>query len=152
MILLIIFLNNRETLHQNTYSCKEKNKTKHKAVCIDFLSGVCFAREGQFNESTSRVPEGETVNQRQKMFSLFHECHRLWVTGMDFSPGCDLKSQTQSFLFGRSIQRSGSFIIWIVQLGIAGTATSGGGYAMFCKRNYCSFSFGSIQDKHSKRH
>lgn len=96
MILLIILLHNRERHSIKTHALarykNKKNKKKHKAVCIDFLSGVCFAREGQFNESTSRVPEGETVNQRQKMFSLFHVRHRLWVTEMDSSRGCDLKS------------------------------------------------------------
>lgn len=74
MILLIIFLHNRErhSIKTHTLSTEGEKKTQthtHKEVCIDFLSGVCFAREGQFNESTSRVPEAETMNQRQKLFS-----------------------------------------------------------------------------------
>lgn len=30
----------------------------------------------------------------------FHKCHGLWVTGMDFSLGCDLNSQPQYFHWG----------------------------------------------------
>lgn len=66
-----------DTPSKNALQHREGGK-KHKEVSIDFLSGVCFAREGQFNESTSRFPERGTMNQRQKMFSLCHECHRLW--------------------------------------------------------------------------
>ncbi len=100
MILLIIFLHNGERHSIKTRTLAQREKKQNKEVCIDFLSGVCFAREGQFNESTSRVPEGKTMNQRQKMCSLFHGCQRPWVTGMDFSPGCDPNSQPQSFHWG----------------------------------------------------
>lgn len=106
MILLIIFLHNRERHSIKTHTLAQRGK-KHKEVCIDFLSGVCFAFEGQFNESTSRVPEGETMNQRQKTFSAFCERHRPWVTGMVFSPGRDLNSQPQLFHWGEAFRDLG---------------------------------------------
>lgn len=69
MILLIIFLHNGERHSIKTHTLALREKITE--VCIDFfLSGACFAREGQFNESTCRVPEGKIIIQRQKMVSL----------------------------------------------------------------------------------
>lgn len=112
MILLIIFLHNRErhSIKTHTLSTEggKKHKHTHKEVCIDFLSGVCFAREGQFNESTSRVPEAETMNQRQKLFSpslfFFCKCFRPRVTEMDFSSGCELNVLPQLFHRGEAFR------------------------------------------------
>lgn len=56
---------------------------------------------------------------------------RVWSKVLDTIVGC--------FFFKRGIQRSGSFIIWIVQLERATPATSRGRYAMFCKRNMLFF-------------
>lgn len=101
MILLINFLHNGERHSIKTHSLG-------KRCVLIFSSGLCFTREGQFNESTSRVPEGETMSLRQKIFSLSHECHRPWVTRMDFSPGFELNSQPKLFRCGEVFKDLGT--------------------------------------------
>lgn len=61
----------------NAHSNTERVRKITHEECIDFffffLSGVCFAQEGQFNESTCRVPErgeGGTIIQRQELLSM----------------------------------------------------------------------------------
>lgn len=99
-----------------------------------------FAREGQFNESTSIIPEGKNMNQRQKMFSLFHECHRPWVTEMDFSPGCDLNSQPESFHWGEVFRDLGPSLCALTHTTRDSShCNSRGGKAMFCKTNISVF-------------
>lgn len=101
-----------ETDTPSKHILQHSEKKYNKEARIDFLSGVCFAREGQFNESTSTVPErGEPWTRDKKMFSLFHECQRLRVTRMDLSPGCDLNSRPQSFRWGEVFRDLGPFIM-----------------------------------------
>lgn len=78
----------RDTLSKHTHSPIRWEK-KHEEVCIDFVSGVCFAHEGQFNESTSRAPEGKSWTRDKRCFLFLHECQRPQVTGTDVSPKHD---------------------------------------------------------------
>lgn len=71
-----------------------------------FFSALCFAHEGQFNESTSGVSQRENDGPETKHVFLFQR-DAPWVTQMDSSPGCDRNPQTQIFPPGTGILRSG---------------------------------------------
>lgn len=144
------FIIERDTQVIKTHTPAQGEKN-NKEVRIDFWSAVCFAREGQFNESTSKSSRGEKHEAETKdafSFSRMPQAeggrdglhHRAWAQ----------LSVTHSHPTGEKFSEIWAplQVPWNIQPEAPAAATSGEGGAMFRETNM-SVRSSSVQTKQS---